>query len=395
MKRETLDFIQVNYAIDNRDAAERVIPLAADRGMAVMTNVPFGRDRLFKAVQGKALPACRQDLRLHELAAILPEIRARQPGRDLPDPRHGEGRLRRGQPRRRPRAPPGRGPAEADGGLHRCGLIFSRAARRSPSAAGTRPVAAVLPATAQDGAKKIRIGVIGAGNIGGTIGTLWVKDGHEVMFASRHPETLAAGLGARPTRPRPARPRRRSRSAMPCSSRCPTRPIRISRRRYAAGPQGQGRDRRRQRHARRATARSTTRSRPTASARPRPSTSRAPSWSGRSTRPTTRSSPRKAPTAARTGPAAAWRSRSRATIRPRSRSPRAWCATPASTRWWSAALKDADKFAMGSPGFGHEHDRAGPAQDPRVGAVRSGQATPVLRFRGRARRNRPLRQVPR
>jgi aryl-alcohol dehydrogenase-like predicted oxidoreductase len=62
MKRESLDFIQVNYAIDNRATAERVIPLAADRGMAVMTNVPFGRDRLFRAVQGKELPAVAKDL---------------------------------------------------------------------------------------------------------------------------------------------------------------------------------------------------------------------------------------------------------------------------------------------------------------------------------------------
>ncbi|SDM52524.1 hypothetical protein SAMN05216360_102340 [Methylobacterium phyllostachyos] len=52
-------------------------------------------------------------------------------------------------------------------------------------------LASAAPAFAQDGATKIRIGVIGAGNIGGTIGALWVKDGHEVMFASRHPETLA------------------------------------------------------------------------------------------------------------------------------------------------------------------------------------------------------------
>ncbi|MHB2206688.1 NADPH-dependent F420 reductase [Methylobacterium sp. CM6257] len=58
-------------------------------------------------------------------------------------------------------------------------------------AAGLSLVAA-LPAGAQDGTKKIRIGVIGAGNIGGTIGALWVKDGHEVMFASRHPEALAS-----------------------------------------------------------------------------------------------------------------------------------------------------------------------------------------------------------
>ena len=56
MKRETLDFIQVNYAIDSRLAAERILPLAKDRGMAAMINVPFGRDRLFGAVKGKPIP---------------------------------------------------------------------------------------------------------------------------------------------------------------------------------------------------------------------------------------------------------------------------------------------------------------------------------------------------
>jgi aryl-alcohol dehydrogenase-like predicted oxidoreductase len=56
MKKEALDFIQVDYALDNRNAGDRVIPLAADRGMAVMINLPFGRGRLFNAVQGKKLP---------------------------------------------------------------------------------------------------------------------------------------------------------------------------------------------------------------------------------------------------------------------------------------------------------------------------------------------------
>ncbi len=56
MKKEDLDFIQVDYALDNRDAGERIIPLAGERGMAVMINLPFGRGRLFKAVQGKKLP---------------------------------------------------------------------------------------------------------------------------------------------------------------------------------------------------------------------------------------------------------------------------------------------------------------------------------------------------
>jgi aryl-alcohol dehydrogenase-like predicted oxidoreductase len=56
MKKETLDFIQVDYALDNRDAGDRIIPLAPDRGMAVMINLPFGRGRLFNAVQGKKIP---------------------------------------------------------------------------------------------------------------------------------------------------------------------------------------------------------------------------------------------------------------------------------------------------------------------------------------------------
>lgn len=56
MRREALDVVQVNYALDDRRAAERILPLAADRGMAVMVNVPFGRDRLLRAVQGRELP---------------------------------------------------------------------------------------------------------------------------------------------------------------------------------------------------------------------------------------------------------------------------------------------------------------------------------------------------
>ncbi len=55
-------------------------------------------------------------------------------------------------------------------------------------------------ATAQParGATRAKIGVIGSGRIGGTIGGLWVKAGHPVMFSSRHPEELKSltdGLG--------------------------------------------------------------------------------------------------------------------------------------------------------------------------------------------------------
>ena len=40
------------------------------------------------------------------------------------------------------------------------------------------------------GSSPTRIGIIGSGNIGGTIGGLWVKKGHSVFFSSRHPEEL-------------------------------------------------------------------------------------------------------------------------------------------------------------------------------------------------------------
>ena len=57
MRRETLDSIQIDYALDNRNAAERIIPLAAERGMAVFINLPFGRGSVFRATEGKTLPA--------------------------------------------------------------------------------------------------------------------------------------------------------------------------------------------------------------------------------------------------------------------------------------------------------------------------------------------------
>lgn len=56
MRRETLDFIQVNYSLASRDAADEILPLAADRGMAVLANLPYGRGRLFSAVGDRPLP---------------------------------------------------------------------------------------------------------------------------------------------------------------------------------------------------------------------------------------------------------------------------------------------------------------------------------------------------
>ena len=54
--REKPDFVQIDYSIDNRVVEARILPLAADVGAAVLTALPFGRGRLFRAVRDKPIP---------------------------------------------------------------------------------------------------------------------------------------------------------------------------------------------------------------------------------------------------------------------------------------------------------------------------------------------------
>lgn len=56
MRREPLDFIGVDYAVDNLESAETILPLAADRGIAVLVYLPFGRTRLWQRTAGRELP---------------------------------------------------------------------------------------------------------------------------------------------------------------------------------------------------------------------------------------------------------------------------------------------------------------------------------------------------
>ncbi len=66
------------------------------------------------------------------------------------------------------------------------------------SAAGLVLAALPLGTRAAEARKGLRIGVIGSGRVGGTVGTLWVKAGHEVMFSSldlEHDRKLAASIG--------------------------------------------------------------------------------------------------------------------------------------------------------------------------------------------------------
>jgi len=56
LRSEELDFVQLNYSIIERDAEQRLLPLAAERRVAVLVNRPFAEARLFNRVRGKALP---------------------------------------------------------------------------------------------------------------------------------------------------------------------------------------------------------------------------------------------------------------------------------------------------------------------------------------------------
>ncbi len=56
LRRERFDFVQFTYNLLDREAASRLLPLAAERGVAVIINRPFRRGGLFERAEGKPLP---------------------------------------------------------------------------------------------------------------------------------------------------------------------------------------------------------------------------------------------------------------------------------------------------------------------------------------------------
>jgi len=61
METEPLDFVQFSYNILNREAENRLLPLAADKGIATLINRPFARGELFSRVSGTTVPAWAAD----------------------------------------------------------------------------------------------------------------------------------------------------------------------------------------------------------------------------------------------------------------------------------------------------------------------------------------------
>ncbi len=65
------DFIQVNLSVAERQAEQRLLPLAADRGVAVIINRPFAEGSLFRRVRGRALPAWAAELECSSWAQLF------------------------------------------------------------------------------------------------------------------------------------------------------------------------------------------------------------------------------------------------------------------------------------------------------------------------------------
>jgi len=62
MKRERFDFVQFSYSFADRSVEQRLLPLAADRGAAVIVNRPFDGGDLFGAVKGRPLPGWAREI---------------------------------------------------------------------------------------------------------------------------------------------------------------------------------------------------------------------------------------------------------------------------------------------------------------------------------------------
>jgi diketogulonate reductase-like aldo/keto reductase len=71
LRAEQLDFVQVNYSIGEREAERRILPLARDRGVAVLVNRPFAEGGLFQRVRGQSLPPWAADLGAESWAQLF------------------------------------------------------------------------------------------------------------------------------------------------------------------------------------------------------------------------------------------------------------------------------------------------------------------------------------
>src|SRR6185436_865164 len=92
LKANPWDFLQINYSLGERDSEKRILPLAKERGVAVIINRPFAEGALFSRVKGKPLPPWAKEYEIDSWAQYFlkwivshPAVTAAIPGTARPD----------------------------------------------------------------------------------------------------------------------------------------------------------------------------------------------------------------------------------------------------------------------------------------------------------------------
>ena len=79
MSKERIDFIGIDYAVDNRHAEETILPLARDKGIGVLVYMPFGRTRLWQRVKGREVPGWAREFDANSWAQFFLKYIASHP----------------------------------------------------------------------------------------------------------------------------------------------------------------------------------------------------------------------------------------------------------------------------------------------------------------------------
>jgi aryl-alcohol dehydrogenase-like predicted oxidoreductase len=79
LRKEDLDFLQINYSVEERGAEQRLLPLAAERGVAVLVNMPFGGGGFIRKLRDKPLPGWAAEIGCTTWSQVLLKFVLSQP----------------------------------------------------------------------------------------------------------------------------------------------------------------------------------------------------------------------------------------------------------------------------------------------------------------------------
>ncbi len=80
LSRHPFDFVQLSYSLGEREVEQRLLPLAKERGIAVIANRPYQRGALFRTVRGKTLPTWAAEIDCHSWGQFFLKFVISHPG---------------------------------------------------------------------------------------------------------------------------------------------------------------------------------------------------------------------------------------------------------------------------------------------------------------------------